>query len=573
MGVLKRFNGLEWEAVGAAGVNISGSGATLGYAEVTAIQASITTLVDLTGLAVTVTVPEGRRIQITGKVDFATTAGAGSQTELVIREGATELQRGKIESPAATSESQEVSVVLSPTAGTHTYKLSARVGSGTVSMVATAAIPAFILVEDISDSTLPYSPSSIPVGRLGYAERLSDQTGVTARVPITGLSVNVSVPAGRTLRIKLHSGLARTVADGVTRFFIVQDGSTIQFKDMFVRGALEGHVNVDFDVIVSPSAGSHTYTADIQQVTGSGTSVSAASVGEPAFLLVEDISPTPSPGSGAPGSTLGYAQITADQTSITTEVDLTGLSTTVTVPEGRRLRISMQTAVINSLADTRTDVNIKEGATYLQRSFTSVGSAGITETLASSVIVTPSAGTHTYKLSAAATGGTATIDAGSEWISYILVEDITGAVWPEGVAVTGGMIASEPWISWSPIIVQGVTLGYNNLDCKYVKIGRTVHLKLKVSITTTGTATAIISVSNLPFASNSSHFQMVGTCNVFDSSASQDFTGFVRFQGSPTQLYFPTTTYPSAGLGNAGFTAALANNDQLEFMATYEAAS
>ena len=41
-----------------------------------------------------------------------------------------------------------------------------------------------------------------------------------------------------------------------------------------------------------------------------------------------------------PKGVLGYAQVTANQGSITTGSDLTGLSVTVTVPAGRRLKIT-----------------------------------------------------------------------------------------------------------------------------------------------------------------------------------------------------------------------------------------
>lgn len=136
------FGGVDWAP--------RDSGGALGYAQVVANQTGIGTVeVDLTSLTVTVTVGSGRRVKITGKVDLATTTGTGAQTELRIKEGATQLQRGKIESPTNTSESQEAFAILTPSAGVHTYKLSLITGNGTVTMVATSELPAFILVEDI----------------------------------------------------------------------------------------------------------------------------------------------------------------------------------------------------------------------------------------------------------------------------------------------------------------------------------------------------------------------------------------------------------------------------------------
>jgi hypothetical protein len=124
---------------------------TLGYAQVTANQAGITTTItDLTGLSVAVTVGTGRRIRITAQVPLRD-AGSGSLTDTIyIREGGTTLQEGTIGNLAASEfNTAKASVVLTPSAGAHTYKLSAAAGTNTIDMVASATKVAFILVEDI----------------------------------------------------------------------------------------------------------------------------------------------------------------------------------------------------------------------------------------------------------------------------------------------------------------------------------------------------------------------------------------------------------------------------------------
>ena len=127
----------------------------LGYAQVTADQAAITAIVDLTGLAVTVTTGTGRRIRVSGYCLFQSDT-ASDHTSLTIAEGAAALVVSyQPLSPTATRPSVALAeVILTPTAGVHTYKLrGARIGgAGIVTMKAdggTTYGPAFIKVEDI----------------------------------------------------------------------------------------------------------------------------------------------------------------------------------------------------------------------------------------------------------------------------------------------------------------------------------------------------------------------------------------------------------------------------------------
>lgn len=124
---------------------------TLGYAQVTSNQASITTEVDLTSLTVTVTVTSGHRIKITGQALFTIdTANRGAA--IAIKESTTQLNQGNAwASEAGFGVTVKAEAVLTPSAGSHTYKLTAQRGgsTGTLTMVAGATNPAFILVEDI----------------------------------------------------------------------------------------------------------------------------------------------------------------------------------------------------------------------------------------------------------------------------------------------------------------------------------------------------------------------------------------------------------------------------------------
>lgn len=122
---------------------------------------------------------------------------------------------------------------------------------------------------------------------------------------------------------------------------------------------------------------------------------------------------------------IGYAQVTTMQGSITTEVDLTGLSVTVDVGVARRIRITGQAHLESTNAADVLGLDIQEGATNLFIGRWTNGTAGQRESRMSSVVLTPTSGAHTYKLTGLRSGaGTATIGGITGGPAYILVEDI-----------------------------------------------------------------------------------------------------------------------------------------------------
>lgn len=128
------------------------AGGTLGYAEAVANQTGITAAVDLTSLSVAVTVGAGRRIRVTGFTrPFAATVTTDA-VEMMINEGATLLQSIPTRfSETARPEGLMGAVILTPSVGSHTYKLQMRryAGTGTISNEAAANAPSFIHVEDV----------------------------------------------------------------------------------------------------------------------------------------------------------------------------------------------------------------------------------------------------------------------------------------------------------------------------------------------------------------------------------------------------------------------------------------
>lgn len=127
---------------------------------------------------------------------------------------------------------------------------------------------------------------------------------------------------------------------------------------------------------------------------------------------------------------IGLNSVTANQGSITSEADLTGLSLTVTIEANRMYKITgYVAAVLCNTADNRVRLRIKEGATVLQtaelvtRVFTATSSGYL---MAEVTLVAPSAGSHTYKLTMLRDqgSGTVTMVAGTGQEAFILIEDI-----------------------------------------------------------------------------------------------------------------------------------------------------
>jgi hypothetical protein len=125
-----------------------------------------------------------------------------------------------------------------------------------------------------------------------------------------------------------------------------------------------------------------------------------------------------------PGGWIGYVQVTADQTGITAETNLTGLSQAVTVGTSRRLKLSCHMVLSKSVATTRSIVRIKEGATTLEQCITGHIST-VNHTITGWVIITPSSGSHTYNLSLESLdSGSASLSAGVGFPAQLLIEDV-----------------------------------------------------------------------------------------------------------------------------------------------------
>lgn len=399
-------------------------GTFLAYAQIIANVNGVSgTFVAVAGLSVTVNVPAGRRIRISGH-SLMTLRGAALGTLILsIWEGATRLNEDAFNCAQNELMTGNPVAIVTPSAGAHTYNLSVGATAGTVDVEASTVIPAFILVEDITNSAQPYPPASVPVGVLAQAQ-------VVANVPLTNVStditsLNIVVPAGRTIRLSAHiPGLFGGSANQAMSVFFFEGATQIQQEAGYVSTGFIGG-GMDLSLVFSPSAGSHTYKLVASLSTG--TASIFAGTDRPIIFLAEDITATPAPANSAPSSTLGYAEVTANQTGITgANTDITGLTTTVTVPAGRRLRITAYGhALATGAPPDRFFFKIFEDGNEIAMAQSLSDSTVLNQQITVTVIKSPTAGSHTYKASLAIAGAAGTFVAGAGQAGYIIVEDIT----------------------------------------------------------------------------------------------------------------------------------------------------
>lgn len=137
---------------------------------------------------------------------------------------------------------------------------------------------------------------SLGVGQ-GYiaapATLTSIQTGLIATdTDVTGLSITVTVPANRRLKITAYVTIDNEAASvGIGVIKIKEDGTqiTVRQPPLDADSGLREGADVDFSVFTTPAAGTHTYkvTAAISSANGRLFHTSQ----NPGYLTVEDVGP------------------------------------------------------------------------------------------------------------------------------------------------------------------------------------------------------------------------------------------------------------------------------------------
>ncbi len=123
---------------------------------------------------------------------------------------------------------------------------------------------------------------------------------------------------------------------------------------------------------------------------------------------------------------LGYSSTTTAQTAITSEVDATSLTATVTAPGNRDLKVSGNLNIADTTAGAICSITLKEGATVLRMwNFGVYNTTNAISVPYQHVITAPSAGSHTYKLTVSFNAsGQLYANAAAKSINDFLVEAI-----------------------------------------------------------------------------------------------------------------------------------------------------
>lgn len=131
---------------------------------------------------------------------------------------------------------------------------------------------------------------------------------------------------------------------------------------------------------------------------------------------------------GGPLGWLDYAEVTANQATITTEVALTDLTSTRSYPGGRRVKITGSIRFGATNVDNNAILRIKESTTVLQTAehIASRISSQSNPSLERSIVIVPSVGGHTYNLTLNMSVGTGSISlvASVSAPAFLLIEDL-----------------------------------------------------------------------------------------------------------------------------------------------------
>lgn len=137
-----------------------------------------------------------------------------------------------------------------------------------------------------------------------------------------------------------------------------------------------------------------------------------------------------------------------------------------------------------------------------------------------------------------------------------------------GVAVTGGWVTAH-----TPVVTQSVTVTKTTTMSRYAKIGRLVIWAFYLTVTGSGTASQVVTVT-LPFTAAATAGSLCGVGYIYDSSVNLNYTGLTAlFDSTHCSFVIGGTNSNYLGGTGSGFTAGLASSDGLLGLVIYEATS
>ena len=126
-----------------------------------------------------------------------------------------------------------------------------------------------------------------------------------------------------------------------------------------------------------------------------------------------------------PWGIIGYAQATANQTGITTETNVTGLSVTFTADSTRYYKTTIYTfSALQNTAAGYAEFRITDGSNVQKQNGVIYQAAGVQAPMCVSVVETGLSGSVTRKARALTGAGTLLLAASSTAPMFIVIEDI-----------------------------------------------------------------------------------------------------------------------------------------------------
>jgi len=148
-----------------------------------------------------------------------------------------------------------------------------------------------------NDLTAAMILRAFPQGVLsgGYAQITADISLISTLVALTGLSITVTPPTGRRIRVSAYVGYSGTVSTD-TAAVTLMDGATSVSSDQGNASGAAGNVGtLRIDYIIVGDGASHTYSLKFERSVGTGTFTIIATGTQygvtygPCWIMAEDI--------------------------------------------------------------------------------------------------------------------------------------------------------------------------------------------------------------------------------------------------------------------------------------------
>jgi len=133
--------------------------------------------------------------------------------------------------------------------------------------------------------------AAFPQGTLsgGYAQVTAAQSPITVLVAVTGVTVTVTVGAGRRIKVTTFVPMVSTTATDTLGVAIYEGANQLAIQWIALSATGGSGFGSPLATVLTPSAGAHTYFAQCLRVAGAGTVSTGAGITNPAWILAEDI--------------------------------------------------------------------------------------------------------------------------------------------------------------------------------------------------------------------------------------------------------------------------------------------